>query len=172
MSIKCNSHLFFGKSSKSRSKSLSSMSNFVIPHLSHFFSGRLFPNSAMRKTNDLVKRVRICKVHAHIISHLKSQMPLIMGSEKKQKKVFCFDSPLFIPFMLILLSISTCVLDSKALCLLFLFPFHSLFPFSFYLLPSSFFLFLSLFVSFFLFPFSFPSPFPFPLTFFLFISSF
>ena len=121
-----------------------SLSNFVIPHLSHFFSDRLLPNSAMRKINDLVKRLRICKVHAHIISHLKSQMPLIMGSEKKQKKVFCFYSHLFIPFVLILLSISTCVLDSKALCLLFLFPFHSLFPLSFFLL------YLFLFVSFFL----------------------
>ena len=110
---------------------------------SHFFSVRLFPNSAMRKINNLVKRLRICRVHAHIISHLKSQMPLIMGSEKKQKKVFCFIyySHLFIPFVLILLSISTCVLDSKALCLLF--PF-TIFLFLFVSV------FLSLFVSFFL----------------------
>jgi hypothetical protein len=28
-------------------------------------------NSAVRKINELVKRVRICKVHAYIISHLK-----------------------------------------------------------------------------------------------------
>ena len=118
-----------------------SLSNFVIPHLSHFFSDRLLPNSAMRKINNLVKRLRICRVHAHIISHLKSQMPLIMGSEKKQKKVFCFYSHLFIPFVLILLSISTCVLDSKALCLLF--PF-TIFLFLFVSV------FLSLFVSFFL----------------------
>eukprot|EP00596_Hydrurales_sp_CCMP1899_P000577 CAMPEP_0119051624 /NCGR_PEP_ID=MMETSP1177-20130426/73182_1 /TAXON_ID=2985 /ORGANISM="Ochromonas sp, Strain CCMP1899" /LENGTH=527 /DNA_ID=CAMNT_0007030895 /DNA_START=158 /DNA_END=1741 /DNA_ORIENTATION=- len=42
-------------------------------------------NSAVRKINELVKRVRICKVHAYIISHLKEQMPMMMGFQKKQK---------------------------------------------------------------------------------------
>jgi hypothetical protein len=42
-------------------------------------------NSAVRKINELVKRVRICKVHAYIISHLKEQMPMMMGHAKKQK---------------------------------------------------------------------------------------
>ena len=45
------------------------------------------PLSAVRKINELVKRVRICKVHAYIISHLKEQMPMMMGFAKKQKEV-------------------------------------------------------------------------------------
>jgi hypothetical protein len=44
-------------------------------------------NSAVRKINELVKRVRICKVHAYIISHLKEQMPMMMGFAKKQKQL-------------------------------------------------------------------------------------
>jgi hypothetical protein len=44
-------------------------------------------NSAVRKINELVKRVRICKVHAYIISYLKEQMPMMMGFAKKQKQV-------------------------------------------------------------------------------------
>lgn len=44
-------------------------------------------NSAVRKINELVKRVRIGKVHAFIISHLKEQMPMLMGKEKKQKEM-------------------------------------------------------------------------------------
>jgi hypothetical protein len=47
----------------------------------------IFPCSAVRKINELVKRVRICKVHAYIISHLKEQMPMMMGFAKKQKEV-------------------------------------------------------------------------------------
>mmetsp|Transcript_8400 Transcript_8400/g.7524 ORF Transcript_8400/g.7524 Transcript_8400/m.7524 type:complete len:548 (+) Transcript_8400:33-1676(+) len=41
-------------------------------------------NSAVRKINELVKRVRICKTHAYIISYLKEQMPSFMGLAKKQ----------------------------------------------------------------------------------------
>lgn len=44
-------------------------------------------NSAVRKINELVKRVRLCKVHAYIIGYLKEQMPMFMGKEKKQKQV-------------------------------------------------------------------------------------
>jgi hypothetical protein len=44
-------------------------------------------NSAVRKINELVKRVRICKVHAYIIGHLKEQMPMMMGHAKKQKEL-------------------------------------------------------------------------------------
>lgn len=44
-------------------------------------------NSAVRKINELVKRVRIAKVHAYIISYLREQMPMFMGKEKKQKKL-------------------------------------------------------------------------------------
>ena len=42
-------------------------------------------NSAVRKINELVKRVRLCKVHAYIISYLKEQMPSMFGKEKAQR---------------------------------------------------------------------------------------
>lgn len=41
----------------------------------------------MRKINELVKRVRTGKVHAHIISALKEQMPSFMGFQEKQTEV-------------------------------------------------------------------------------------
>ena len=49
----------------------------------------LFPSnfSAVRKINELVKRVRLAKVHAYIIGHLKEQMPVMMGHAKKQAQV-------------------------------------------------------------------------------------
>jgi hypothetical protein len=43
--------------------------------------------SAVRKINDLVKRIRKVKTLAYIIGHLKSQMPALMGREKKQQKL-------------------------------------------------------------------------------------
>jgi hypothetical protein len=44
-------------------------------------------NSAVRKINELVKRVRLCKVHAYLIGYLKDQMPMMMGHAKKQKQL-------------------------------------------------------------------------------------
>lgn len=44
-------------------------------------------NSAVRKINELVKRVRIGKVHAYIIGHLREQMPRLMGHAKKQAEL-------------------------------------------------------------------------------------
>lgn len=43
--------------------------------------------SAVRKINELVKRIRKVKTLAHIIGYLKSQMPSLMGKEKKQQKL-------------------------------------------------------------------------------------
>jgi len=43
--------------------------------------------SAVRKINELVKRIRKVKTLAYIIGHLKSQMPSVMGKEKKQQKL-------------------------------------------------------------------------------------
>lgn len=43
--------------------------------------------SAVRKINELVKRIRKVKTLAYIIGYLKSQMPALMGKEKKQKKL-------------------------------------------------------------------------------------
>lgn len=44
-------------------------------------------NSAIRKINELVKRARLARVHAYIISHLKAQMPHFFGKASKQQKV-------------------------------------------------------------------------------------
>ena len=43
--------------------------------------------SAVRKINELVKRIRKVKTLAYIIGYLKSQMPSLMGKEKKQKEL-------------------------------------------------------------------------------------
>lgn len=43
--------------------------------------------SAVRKINELVKRIRKVKTLAYIIGYLKSQMPALMGKEKKQQKL-------------------------------------------------------------------------------------
>ena len=44
-------------------------------------------NSAVRKINELVKRVRAAKVHAYIIAYLKDQMPMLMNKAKTQAKL-------------------------------------------------------------------------------------
>lgn len=43
--------------------------------------------SAVRKINELVKRIRKVKTLSYIIGHLKQQMPSLMGREKKQQKL-------------------------------------------------------------------------------------
>ena len=44
-------------------------------------------NAALRKLNDLIKRARLSKVHAYIISHLKKEMPSVFGKEGKKKEL-------------------------------------------------------------------------------------
>jgi GTPase SAR1 family protein len=44
-------------------------------------------NSAVRKINELVKRVRASKVHAYIVSYLKEQMPMFYSFEKKKNQL-------------------------------------------------------------------------------------
>jgi len=44
-------------------------------------------NSALRKVNELVKRSRIVRVHALVLSHLKSKMPALFGKESKQTEL-------------------------------------------------------------------------------------
>ncbi|KTG41050.1 hypothetical protein cypCar_00006536 [Cyprinus carpio] len=44
-------------------------------------------NAALRKLNDLVKRARLAKVHAYIISYLKKEMPSLFGKEKKKEEL-------------------------------------------------------------------------------------
>ncbi|KAK2847058.1 hypothetical protein Q5P01_010057 [Channa striata] len=41
-------------------------------------------NSAVRKLNDLVRRARLVRAHAHIISHLKQEMPTIFCKDSKK----------------------------------------------------------------------------------------
>ena len=43
-------------------------------------------NAAVRKVNELVKRVRLSKAHAHIVGHLKKEMPSMWGKEKALRK--------------------------------------------------------------------------------------
>mmetsp|Transcript_20425 Transcript_20425/g.29924 ORF Transcript_20425/g.29924 Transcript_20425/m.29924 type:complete len:554 (-) Transcript_20425:468-2129(-) len=43
--------------------------------------------SAVRKINELVKRIRKVKTLAYVIGYLKSQMPNLVGKEKKQQKL-------------------------------------------------------------------------------------
>ena len=44
-------------------------------------------NCAVRKINELVKRIRLLKVHAYIISYLKEQMPTYVLKDRKKKQV-------------------------------------------------------------------------------------
>lgn len=41
----------------------------------------------MVQINEFVKRARSAKIHAHIISHLKKEMPAIMGKAKAQQRL-------------------------------------------------------------------------------------
>lgn len=44
-------------------------------------------NAALRKLNDLIKRARLAKVHAYIISEIKLEMPSMFGKESKKKEI-------------------------------------------------------------------------------------
>ena len=44
-------------------------------------------NAAVRKVNELVKRCRLAKAHAFVVSHLKKEMPSMWGKEKAQRKL-------------------------------------------------------------------------------------
>ncbi|XP_050966488.1 EH domain-containing protein 2 [Labeo rohita] len=50
-------------------------------------------NSALRKLNDLVKRARLVRAHAYIISSLKEEMPLVFCREKKKRDLI-YDLPI------------------------------------------------------------------------------
>ncbi|XP_052413023.1 EH domain-containing protein 2 [Carassius gibelio] len=50
-------------------------------------------NSAVRKLNDLVKRARLVRAHAYIISSLKEEMPLVFCREKKKRDLI-YDLPI------------------------------------------------------------------------------
>ncbi|XP_066504841.1 EH domain-containing protein 1a [Hoplias malabaricus] len=44
-------------------------------------------NAALRKLNDLIKRARLAKVHAYIITSLKKEMPSVFGKDSKKKEL-------------------------------------------------------------------------------------
>ncbi|XP_041044382.1 EH domain-containing protein 3 [Carcharodon carcharias] len=44
-------------------------------------------NAALRKLNDLIKRARLAKVHAYIISSLRKEMPAVFGKDSKKKEL-------------------------------------------------------------------------------------
>lgn len=44
-------------------------------------------NAAVRKINELVKRARLAKVHALLLSHLRSSMPYMWGHKEKQARL-------------------------------------------------------------------------------------
>ncbi|XP_038641983.1 EH domain-containing protein 2-like [Scyliorhinus canicula] len=44
-------------------------------------------NAALRKLNDLVKRARLVRVHAYIMSYLKKEMPSVFRKETKKKQL-------------------------------------------------------------------------------------
>lgn len=44
-------------------------------------------HAALRKLNDLIKRARLAKVHAYLMSYLKEEMPTMMGKEKRKKEL-------------------------------------------------------------------------------------
>ncbi|KAK3093088.1 hypothetical protein FSP39_010931 [Pinctada imbricata] len=44
-------------------------------------------NAALRKLNDLIKRARLAKVHAYIISSLQKGMPSMFGKDSKKKEM-------------------------------------------------------------------------------------
>jgi hypothetical protein len=49
---------------------------------------RMLPRSSViRKINDLVKRARLVKVHAHIVAHLRAQMPAMFGGDTKKEEL-------------------------------------------------------------------------------------
>ncbi|KAL7061430.1 hypothetical protein AAHC03_0897 [Spirometra sp. Aus1] len=43
--------------------------------------------STIRKLNDLIRRARLAKVHAYIISQLRKEMPTLIGKESKKKEL-------------------------------------------------------------------------------------
>lgn len=44
-------------------------------------------NAALRKLNDLIKRARLAKVHAYIMSSLRKEMPSMFGKDSKKKEL-------------------------------------------------------------------------------------
>jgi len=44
-------------------------------------------NATIRKVNELVKRSRLAKVHAYIISYIAGQMPSMFGKKAKQDEI-------------------------------------------------------------------------------------
>ncbi|KAH8859859.1 EH domain-containing protein isoform 1 [Schistosoma japonicum] len=44
-------------------------------------------NGTLRKLNDFIRRTRLAKVHAYVISYLKKEMPSMLGKDSKKKEL-------------------------------------------------------------------------------------
>jgi len=47
----------------------------------------LHRNSTLRKLNDMIKRARLAKSHAHILTEIQRQMPMFLGKESKKREL-------------------------------------------------------------------------------------
>ncbi|XP_023341306.1 EH domain-containing protein 1 [Eurytemora carolleeae] len=47
----------------------------------------LHRNSTLRKLNDMIKRARLAKAHAHILTEIQRQMPMFLGKEAKKREL-------------------------------------------------------------------------------------
>ena len=62
--------------------------NYINLFLAFFDDLQNLPkNAATRKLNDFIKRTRMAKVHAYIISSLKNDMPKFFGKGRKKKEL-------------------------------------------------------------------------------------
>jgi EH domain-containing protein 1 len=48
------------------------------------------------QVNEFVKRLRACKIHMLIIGHIREQMPMMFGKDKKQAKMLAHLPDIFV----------------------------------------------------------------------------
>ena len=79
---------------------------FAVEQMDLFADLRGLPsNSMLRKINDLVRRARVSKAHALLLSYLRKQIPKMFGKAKKQQELLdsmlglCHDTNLSVRFL-------------------------------------------------------------------------
>lgn len=68
--------------------------------------------------NEFVKRARAAKIHAYIISHLKKEMPAMIGKAKTQQKLIDNLEDQFMKVSLSVVSLKSIYLCAQHTCLL------------------------------------------------------